>query len=101
MPEPAILKMLKSAMVCLLTARDGGGELAEAVLEEGERRLVAHRVLRELALLHLGIDRIAVERGGERHAVLQELLGGDAAVGGRGGGDITRIRGRRPQRIAR
>src|SRR6185437_4227505 len=96
MPEPAILKMLKNAMMVLpgdlladLLTDDGGGELAEPVLEEGERGLEAHGVLRELPFLHLRVDRIAVERGGERHAVLEELLGGDALAGGGGCGEVV------------
>src|SRR6185312_12023886 len=114
MPEPAMLKTLKSAMVSLpyrsplLAARDGGGELAEAVVEESERRLEAHGVLRELALLHLRVDGVAVERGGEGNAVSQELLRRDTAGSGFGGGagrgaaggDVARAGGHRRERAA-
>src|SRR5215472_19258243 len=54
-----------------LLAGDGRHQVPELAREEAERRLVAHAVVGERRLLQLHIDGIAVERGGERYAVLQ------------------------------
>src|SRR6185312_6430196 len=43
--------------------------------------------------LHLRVDRVAIERGCERDAVFEELLGGEAAAGGGAARDALRARG--------
>src|SRR5690242_14941971 len=72
-------------------SRDRGQQAAELVAEEGQRRLVAHRVLGEGRLLELRVDGVAVERRRERRAVLEIRAGGGAAFGR--ATDVSRVGG--------
>src|SRR5262245_57095560 len=110
MPEPAMSNALKddigvsASVMCGsrlrsgLATEDGGQQAAKLRVEESQRRLVPHRVLGEVGLLDLRIDGVAVERRGERRAVLEigVRAGGRAA---RAGADVAGLCGR--QRDAR
>src|SRR5689334_8359642 len=94
-PEPAISNALKDDMAASYPpfsgTHDGGQETAELVVQEGQRGLVAHRVLGEGRLLELRVDGVAVEGRRERRAELEVR-----AAGGVGRGrpaDVARLRG--------
>src|SRR5579862_806679 len=58
-----------------LLAGDGRHQALELVREEGKGGLEANTVVGEGRLLELYVDRVAIERGGEWHAVLQSAAG--------------------------
>src|SRR5687768_4997334 len=82
-------------------AHDGREQSTELAVQEGQRGLVTHRVLREVRLLHLRVHGVAVERGGQRDAVLEIWIircagrGAAADVPGIGGAELH-ARGRGP-----
>src|SRR4051794_9039241 len=78
MPEPATSKILNEGIYVSFALLSGqlltgnrGHEAAEPVVQERERCLEAHRVFREVGLLHLHVDGVAVEGGSHRHSVLE------------------------------
>src|SRR5882672_878797 len=80
-----------------LTTENRGQQAAKLVVEDGERRLVTHRVFGELGLLDLRVDGVAVERRRERRAVFEVRV--RRSVRGSGAADVSGIR--RGERYAR
>src|SRR5689334_14256882 len=89
-PEPAMSNTLKEGMRFPRgsLACDRRHQVAELGVQEGQSRLKVHRVLRELRLLHLHVDGVAVEGGSERYAILQV---GGLSAGIRGSRHVSRV----------